>query len=99
MSSLTLALPTRLPERRRRRRQKVWLRGELAAGGRTLATCRVMDLDAVGAQVRLDGRCLLPAEFDLLLPATGSRRPAGILWRQGVLVGLRFDPPPSIGLS
>ncbi|HRD47498.1 MAG TPA: hypothetical protein PLF78_13565 [Caulobacter sp.] len=95
MEALNAASPTRLPERRRQRRQRVWLAGELHAGGRTLATCQVQNLDAAGAQVRLDGPCLLPVKFDLALPAAETQRQATILWRRGLLVGLRFAQDPA----
>lgn len=79
---------TRAPERRRGRRRRVWLAGELRAAGKTLATCRVQNLDSAGAQVRLDAPCLLPTALELVLPATETTRNAVILWRRGSLVGL-----------
>lgn len=85
---MTMIDTTRTPERRRQRRQRVWLSGELRAAGRTLATCRVQNLDASGAQVRLDGACLLPAELVLAMPTVSAERPVVILWRRGSLLGL-----------
>jgi len=85
---MTMIDTTRAPERRRWRRQRVWLTGEIRTAGRTLVTCRVQNLDAAGAQVRLDAACLLPAELELAMPTVGAVRPAVILWRRGNLVGL-----------
>lgn len=81
---------TQRPERRLRRRQRVWLAGELRVGDKTLVTCRVENLDSAGAQVRLDSACLLPAELELVMPGADSSRNAVILWRRGGLVGLEL---------
>lgn len=88
---MTLIDTAKAPERRHRRRQRVWLRAELRTGDRTLTACRVLDLGATSAQVRLDGPCLLPGTLQLVIPEVGATREAAILWRRGGLVGLTLS--------
>lgn len=88
-----------LPERRARRRTAALNRGELRWAGRLLATCRVRDLDAAGAQVILDRPALLPDSMDLSIPSCGVRFQAGVRWRKGDRVGLILTDRQEIALS
>jgi hypothetical protein len=79
-----------LPERRRRRRQAVSVVGELLGAGGVVTPCRLVNLDADGAQVLLRGARLLPTRLTLKLPMQDVTvtYSATILWRRGDLVGL-----------
>ncbi len=81
-----------LPERRRRRRQAVSVVGELLGAGGVVTPCRLVNLDADGAQVRIEGPRLLPTHLTLTLPmhpgAVTYR--ATLLWRRGNLIGLEL---------
>lgn len=81
----------KLPERRRRRRQTFDVQGELLGAGPP-TPCRVVNLDAVGAQVRLDGARLLPTHMTLtlLLRQVTVIYSATLLWRRGNLIGLEL---------
>jgi len=63
----------------------------VGAGG-SPAPCRIVNLDAAGAQVRLEGAKLLPTHLTLTLPlhpgAVTYR--ATLLWRRGNLIGLEL---------
>jgi hypothetical protein len=88
-----------LPERRRRRRQTCDLRAELRGAGGAVTACRLVNLDATGALVRLAGARLLPTELVLALPAEAAciTYSATILWRRGDLVGLALGDRRELG--
>jgi hypothetical protein len=81
-----------LPERRRRRRQAFDIPGELLDAGGRLTPCRIVNLDASGAQVMLDGARLLPTRLTLTLRLQSATVTYGatILWRRGNRVGLEL---------
>jgi hypothetical protein len=88
-----------LPERRRRRRQAFDVRAELRGAGGAVVPCRIVNLDATGAQVRLDGARLLPTDLALLLPTgpVAVTYSATILWRRGNLIGLGLSDRQELG--
>lgn len=53
--------------------------------------CAISDVSASGARLNLESDVELPAEFVLLLtPNGGARRHCRVIWRDGLLVGVKF---------
>jgi PilZ domain len=56
--------------------------------------CVLLDISETGARLELPGNEDVPADFDLLLSATGrARRKCVMAWRSSKQVGVRFILP------
>lgn len=58
--------------------------------GRTVITCKVRDVSASGAKLRVGEAFLIPQNFLLTIPGEMDQRPAERVWVKGEEVGVRF---------
>ena len=56
--------------------------------------CTIFDISNTGARLQLEDDCELPSHFLLLLTKGGeARRHCNLIWRDGLVVGVRFPAP------
>ncbi len=81
-------------ERRREMRPRVFLGGVIAFNGRcsTLA-CDVRNITQTGAFLAIESTAMMPAEFDLSVPARGQSYRARLIWRAEHAAGVSFVAP------
>lgn len=58
--------------------------------GRTVITCKVCDVSASGAKLRIGESFLIPQSFLVTIPGEMDQRPAERVWVKGEEVGIRF---------
>ncbi|HTN96808.1 MAG TPA: PilZ domain-containing protein [Nordella sp.] len=58
--------------------------------GRTVITCKVRDVSASGARLRVGESFLIPQNFLVTIPGEMIQRPAERVWVRGDEVGIRF---------
>lgn len=58
--------------------------------GRTVITCKIRDVSATGARLRVGESFLIPQNFLLTIPGEMDQRPAERVWVKGEEVGVRF---------
>jgi len=77
-------------ERRRFPRSRVLLAGKICYGDQQTISidCTVRGLSPIGATVRILATQALPAQFILMLVASGVAHEARVVWRRGEFLGL-----------
>lgn len=85
--------PARSREQREHLRSAVLWSGEVILGARTLP-CRILNVSAAGAKIRLDSELPEGAEVRLACTRFGEV-PARVVWREAGKVGLTFLEDPS----
>jgi hypothetical protein len=78
------------PEKRAKRRQRVFLAGKLAYGGSFVTDCTIRDLSNVGARIHAPAVIGLPDEVSLLILREGLVVRSKRVWARAPLFGLKF---------
>ncbi|MGE4250848.1 MAG: PilZ domain-containing protein [Parvibaculaceae bacterium] len=58
--------------------------------GKTVITCKVRDVSATGARLRVGEAFLVPHSFLMTVPGEMDQRPAERIWVRGDEVGIKF---------
>ena len=58
--------------------------------GRTVITCKIRDVSATGARLRVGEAFLVPQNFLVSIPGEMDQRPAERVWVRGEEVGIKF---------
>ncbi len=80
-------------ERRQDSRRRVCFGGQVETAAFMVDTpCMVRDVSLSGARIRIAPGAILPERVVLHVPLRGECRVARLIWREGDMVGLRFEP-------
>ena len=82
-----------MEDRRAEHRQKVLKVGKVIFNGQNcLYDCRIRDLTAAGARLRIEHSWQVPERFGFVDTSRGQgRRPARVVWRGDTELGITFD--------
>ena len=82
-----------MEERRNEFRQKVLKAGKIVHGGQNcLYDCRVRDMTAHGARLKVEHAWQVPKNFNFIDTMRARiQRPARVVWRGQVEVGIAFE--------
>lgn len=80
-------------ERRQDSRRRVCFAGQVETAAFMVDTpCMVRDVSLTGARIRIAPGAILPERVVLHVPLRSECRVARLVWREGDMVGLRFEP-------
>jgi hypothetical protein len=82
--------PPPQPDRRQSVREPVRLKAAILLAPRKTIACEALDLSPGGAKLLVPAHCMLPAEFELLVPARNLRSHVTSVWRIDDRLGVRF---------
>ncbi len=78
-------------ERRRAQRHRVLQKAYIIFNNRrSTLTCRVRDISAYGARLKLFEVAIVPQQFLLYLPIDARERPCEVVWRGIDQIGVKF---------
>lgn len=79
-------------ERRQDSRRRVCFGGQVETAAFMAETpCMIRDVSLSGVRIRIDPGAILPERVVLHVPLRGECRLARLIWREGDMVGLRFE--------
>ena len=81
-----------MQERRKEPRQRVLKAGKVICNDRSCVfDCRITDLTAGGARLKIENPWLVPNRFDFVDTASAkTKRPARVIWREVMEFGISF---------
>jgi hypothetical protein len=86
------------PERRSGRRRKVLKTARITVdGGRTFKFCCLREISEYGAKLQIAYGQVVPNVFDLVVELDGMRATCEVMWRHGLVIGVRFYSKPLMG--